>query len=264
MTKMNNMKSVKKIVSAVLCLTLVLLSISFTAFAAEKKTVTVKSAQNLFEPFSRSVLTSEAFDVVIRLRSDLPIIDGTLELGFDSSCFKVTACQEGEKINALSNITEKRQTEYNNVISAFTAGSGFCDFSTEDKLISYTFTVTDEFIGDKEITVDFKNLIANRTYIKDDGTEDITVDGDQKLISGSAVVGENFSVRASIDPLKGDVNLDGEVNVNDVTELQIALTGSKTLSDVQQTVAEVYADGKNNIRDVTMIQLFLAALVEFL
>lgn len=258
------MKSIKRIVTVALCLTLVLLSLSFTAFAAERKTVTVKSAQNLFEPFSRSVLTGETFDVAIWLQSDLPIVDGTLELGFDSSYLKVTACQDGDKINALSNITEKRQTEENNVISAFTAGSGFCDFSTEDKLISYSFTVTNEFSGDKEITVDFMNLIANTTQAKDDGTVEIAVDGDKKLISGSTVVGENFSVRASIAPLKGDVNLDGEVNINDVTELQLGLAGKTDLSDAQKTVAEVYIDGKNNIRDVTMIQLFLAALVEFL
>lgn len=264
MMRMNNMKSVKRIVSAALCLTLVLLSFSFTAFAADSTTVTVTSAQNLFEPFTRSVLKGETFDVVIWLQSDLPVVDGTVEVGFDSSYLKVTDCTDGDKIDALSNITEKRQTEENNVISAFSAGAGFCDFSTADKLLTYTFTVTDEYSGDKEITVDFKNLIANTTKVKEDLSVEIDVDGDKKLISGSAVVGENFSVSAEITPLKGDVNLDGEVNINDVTELQIALTGSKSLSDAQKTVAEVYIDGKNNIRDVTMIQLFLAALVEFL
>lgn len=258
------MKSKKRIVSAVLCLTITLLSLSVTAFAAQRRTVTVKSAQNLFEPFSRTVVQGESFDVVIRLQSDLPIVDGTVELGFDSSCMKVTACKDGNKIIAMSNITEKRQTEENNVISAFSAGAGFCDFSTEDKLLSYSITVTNEFSGDKEITVDFKNLIANTTKVNDDQRVEIAVDGDKKLISGSAVVGENFSVRALFTPLKGDVNLDGTVNINDVTELQIALTGIKTLSDTQKIVAEVNIDGKNNIRDVTMIQLFLASLVEFL
>lgn len=264
MTKMNNKKSVKRIVSLVLCFTLVLLSFSVTVFAADKKTVTVKSAQNLFKSFSRSVLQGETFDVVIWLQSDLPVVDGTVALDFDSSCLKVTDCADGDKISAMSNITEKRQTEENNVISAFTAGAGFCDFSTADKLLSYTFAVTSEFSGDKEITVDFKNLIANTTKVNDDQSVEIAVDGDRKLISGSTVVGENFSVNAETTPRKGDVNLDGEVDINDVTELQLALTGSKNLSDAQKTVAEVYIDGKNNIRDVTTIQLFLAALVESL
>ena len=263
MTRTNNLKTVKRIVFALLCMALVMLSLPFAVFAADK-TVTVKSAQNLFKPFSRSVLRGEVLDVVIWLQSYLPIVDGTVELEFDSSCLKVTGGADGDKISALSNITEKRQTEENNVISAFTAGAGFYDFSTADRLLSYSFTVTSEFSGDKEITVDFNNLMANTTKVNEDHSVEIDVDGDKKLISGSAVVGENFSVRASITPLKGDVNLDGEVNVNDVTELQIALTGSKTLSDAQKTAAEVYTDGKNNMRDVTMIQLFLASLVEFL
>ena len=105
------MKSIKRIVSAVLCLTITLLSLSFTVFAAQRATVTVKSAQNLFEPFSRSAVQGESFDVVIWLQSDLPIVDGTVELGFDSSCLKVTACNDGNKIISMSNITEKRQTE---------------------------------------------------------------------------------------------------------------------------------------------------------
>ena len=257
------MKSVKKAVALTLCTALLLLSVSFSAFAAQGQSVTVKSAQNLFEPFTRSASQGESFDVIIRLQSDLPVVDGTVELGFDSSCLRVTACTDGDKIDSMSNITEKRQTENQNVISAFTAGSGFYDFSGEDTLISYTFSVTNEFSGDKEITVDFKNLIANTTY-DNGGVEDIDVNGDKKLISGSNVVGANFSVGALFAPLKGDVNLDGEVNINDATEIQLALANDTIFTDEQKSAADVYVDGKINIRDVTMIQLFLASLVKFL
>lgn len=256
------MKHAKRVVSAALCLALFMLSTSAFAVNFDKKTVTVKSAQNLFSPFSRVVNQGDNFDVVIRLRSDLAVVDGTVEVGFDSSYLEVTSCEPGDGIDALSNITAERQQSENNVISIFTAGGGFYDFTSEKMLITYSFTATDNLDENKEITVDFKNLTANKTYVKDDETVDISVDGDVKLISKSEVVSDGFSVRAVYNPLKGDVDLNGMVNVNDATMLQLYLANRIELTDLQKSVAEVYHDEKINIRDVTMIQLFLAGLVE--
>lgn len=247
-----------------LCLVLLALTVSVSAVSAEAKSVTVKSAQNLFEPFSRTAKQGDSFDVAINLKSDMMVVDGTVELSFDSSCMKVASYTDGDKIHSFTNITDERQNNYGNVISAFTAGAGYYDFSSGDTLISFSFTVINEPDGNEEITVDIKNLIANKTYVKDDKTVDIDVDGDVKLISQSAVAGDGFSVNATFNPLKGDFNMDNVVNINDVTELQLALVNNTVLSDAQKNVADVYIDAKINIRDATMIQLFLAGLKEFL
>lgn len=256
--------TIRRIISLTLCATILLLCASFSAFAAERGTVTVKSAQNLFEPFSRSVEKGESFNLAIKLRSDLMVVDGSVKLCFDSSCLRVTACEDGDKITSRSNITDARQTEDNSVISIFSAGAGFYDFTSESVLLTYVLNVIDDFSGDKEITVDFTHLTSNETYEKEGGVLDISVDGDVTLISNSTVRQNGFAVGAEINPLKGDVNLDGEVNINDVTELQLALVGSVNLSDAQKSVAQVYQDEKITIRDATMIQIFLAGFIKFL
>ncbi|MBR1731731.1 MAG: hypothetical protein IJ725_04805, partial [Ruminococcus sp.] len=86
------MKNFKRITALALCLALLAVSAAFSTFAAEYKTDTFKSAQNLFEPFSRAVNQGDTFDVVIKLQSDLPVVDGTVKLSFDSSFLRVTDC----------------------------------------------------------------------------------------------------------------------------------------------------------------------------
>lgn len=59
----------------------------------------------------------------------------------------------------------------------------------------------------------------------------------------------------------GDVNLDGKVDVLDVTELQRHVAQSTTLDNVALSVADTNADGTINILDATHIQRFLAQLI---
>ncbi len=225
--------------------------------------VTIKSNQGFFESFSQSAGKGESFDVTISLRSDLKIVDGTVVLSFDSSKLRVTDCRGNSGVSAVSNLTEERQLTYNSVITTFTAGTGFYDFTAEHALLTYTVEAIDD-IESQDITVEFVNLIANKTCVNDNEAEDISVDGDVKLISHSQIAAEGFSVDAKFAHLKGDIDLNGSVNINDVTELQLALVDKKSLNDNQKTVAQVCYDGKINIRDATMIQLFLAEIIEYL
>ncbi len=236
---------------------------SFTAFAAEKS-ITVKSANNLFESFTRSAVQGDTFDVIISLKSDLMIVDGTVELGFDSSMLRVTGVSNGRITASQSNITEERQLNENSVVTVFSSGAGSYDFTTDDVLLTYSFVVSGKISGNQEITVDFKNLTANRTYVNGEGNVQITVDGDVPLISKSVVKADGFSVGAEATPIKGDVDLNKTIDINDATLLQLALVDKAELSDAQKSVSEVYHDGKISIRDVTFIQLFLAGMKEFL
>lgn len=56
----------------------------------------------------------------------------------------------------------------------------------------------------------------------------------------------------------GDVNLDGLVNINDVTLLQMYLANKSTLSDTSITVADINKDTRVNVQDVTLIQKIVA------
>ena len=60
------------------------------------------------------------------------------------------------------------------------------------------------------------------------------------------------------EKLYGDVNLDGEVTVEDATEIQKAGIRMTELSELQSEIADVNGDGRVSILDVTCIQKFLA------
>lgn len=60
---------------------------------------------------------------------------------------------------------------------------------------------------------------------------------------------------------KGDVNLDGVVNINDVTTVQKHVARMLTLSAKQLTAADVTGDGKVDISDATAIQRYLAGII---
>lgn len=65
-------------------------------------------------------------------------------------------------------------------------------------------------------------------------------------------------------PMMGDVNLDKEITIFDVTELQLAIASYFELTDVQSKVADVDYNGEINIMDATKIQLYLAgSITEF-
>ena len=65
-------------------------------------------------------------------------------------------------------------------------------------------------------------------------------------------------------PMMGDIDLDGEIAIFDVTELQLAIASYFELTDVQAEVADVDYNGDINIMDATKIQLYLAgSITEF-
>ena len=66
---------------------------------------------------------------------------------------------------------------------------------------------------------------------------------------------------AENEALFGDIDLDGEVNVNDVTLLSNYLAELAALDDAQLYAADVDHDGNVSISDVMYLQFYLAELV---
>lgn len=55
----------------------------------------------------------------------------------------------------------------------------------------------------------------------------------------------------------GDVNLDGKLDIDDVTLLQKYIADMVTFTDAQRLVADVNGDGKISIEDATAIQYLI-------
>ena len=74
----------------------------------------------------------------------------------------------------------------------------------------------------------------------------MTTDSNGKLASTS------FTVTVTKASMKGDVNMDGQVDISDVTELINILLGS-VLCNYDPAAADYNSDGKIDITDATML-----------
>lgn len=98
------------------------------------------------------------------------------------------------------------------------------------------------------------------SYIRYNGQ---TQDLKEFYISQNDEIGGTFVIKAitngdAATDILGDVNLDGEVNINDVTLIQLYLAGlKKDLSGDMLTNADFNSDGVLNINDATAIQIKL-------
>lgn len=59
----------------------------------------------------------------------------------------------------------------------------------------------------------------------------------------------------------GDVNGDGDVTIDDVTSIQMYLSGIISLTDAQLAVADVNGDSDITVDDATVIQMYLAGII---
>lgn len=73
-------------------------------------------------------------------------------------------------------------------------------------------------------------------------------------------IGGTFIIKAlTLKPETGDVNLDGKIDINDVTLIQQYLAEFVTLNDSQRLLADVNHDNKVDITDATALQIIIAS-----
>ena len=76
--------------------------------------------------------------------------------------------------------------------------------------------------------------------------------------NNNKTVYKSFSLKVGLE--KGDVNGDGNVNINDVTMIQKALAEYITLDEFQKKAADFDGDGRVTVSDATALQKKLAEL----
>ncbi len=89
-------------------------------------------------------------------------------------------------------------------------------------------------------------------------TEDFTIYGYKGTAAEAYATANGFKFVALNQQKIGDVNLDGDVNIKDVTEIQSYLAEFKELSAEQLVCADVDKDGDVTVSDATRLQMYLA------
>ena len=99
-----------------------------------------------------------------------------------------------------------------------------------------------------------KTICKFTNWITADGT---TYTDTAEISNLTATDGEEIVLTAQW-MMYGDIDLNGKVNVRDITTLQLYLVNRATLTDQQKEAANVNGDTRLNVRDVTTIQMYLA------
>ena len=88
--------------------------------------------------------------------------------------------------------------------------------------------------------------------------ENVTVRCYQDSFAHSYALENNISFELLKKIVLGDVNNDGAVNINDVTDIQRNLAELEEFDEYQQLAADANQDGALDISDATAIQMYLA------
>ena len=103
----------------------------------------------------------------------------------------------------------------------------------------------------EDLTKDDAEAIANARKLFDELTDDqkalIDPEVIKKLTDGEA------AVAAISEFIKGDINGDGKININDLTKIAAHVKGKKLLTEEEQMRADVNGDGKLDINDISKI-----------
>lgn len=148
-------------------------------------------------------------------------------------------------------------------------GKWFSFYKTTDGNVTFTWHRDDP--NRVDITgagvIPMKSQIPYSGTIEDDFTEPYTyptVTYPTVTIPYTTVPDVSTEVLATSTPVitheMGDVNLDGKVNINDVTLIQRFIAKILPLTEEQQKLADVSGDGIVSIKDATTIQRIIAKM----
>ena len=82
------------------------------------------------------------------------------------------------------------------------------------------------------------------------------------LLAATLTVSSTAVAFAGTAPKRGDVNLDGKVDVTDATLVQMSAAELIELTADQQKAADVTGDNKIDVTDATLIQMYAAELID--
>ena len=164
--------------------------------------------------------------------NSLSVTGGLLDKAFDPSVTEYTLTVAPDNGNAVNIIPEAFNKNY--------------------QVKTYLNDYTPEKTGSEY------KVLSKALSVKNGDTVYIGVGNENWASMNQKTTETVYQLHISYIPQTGDVNLDGEVNINDVTILQKYLAAYYELSDDQKTAADVFGNGSLTIANATAIQKIIA------
>lgn len=222
-------------------------------------TIKINATSNLFES-SNAVINASAdkATVTYKLTSSMGVVNSQWKLTYDPSKLSFDYAAMPKIPNAM--IIDPQ----NGLVRGNFANLNPTSFSSSDSFVTATFNI----IGTGETTVNLDVEILSVGYVSGtETTETALVENSVvKNITGqSGFSGYTYSTGSEVyegtpDFMRGDVNGDKKVTINDATIIQRYLAEYRTLTSRQMLAADADKNGKVSIRDVTEIQRAIAEI----
>lgn len=244
-----------------------------------KDKITVNATSNLATSVSKTYTENDnKVNLQLYLQYSQYLANGEFAISYDSTKLKFnsislpTVSQRGDPV-LNTNIA-------GTIVGNFSSPTRPYDFRTESVLFDVTFDI----IGSGTTTVDFNmvNMDAinpatkekTKLVVKSEILDAFTQSGKGRF---SWVEDEQPTTVPATDPtssqptspkpttpdiLLGDVDLDGDVQVKDATQIQMYAAKFITLTEQQLLNGDVDFDGDVQVKDATLIQMFAAHFID--
>ena len=220
----------KKIISFLSVLSIMLLSLSFTAFAEGAPVITVNDA---------SGQVGDTVEVKIDISGNPGITALQLDVVYSSDDLELVAINDGELFN--DSISHSPLSESEPVISWYAKDSSDSDKNGTLAVLSFKIK---EGASDSSVGV-----VYNSADVFNSKFTDIHFD----TADGKVSVSEGY--------LLGDVNNDGKIDVTDATLVQMIAAEVVVPTEAQKAAGDVNKDGSVDVSDATLIQMYAAETI---
>lgn len=206
----------------------------------------MKNVTKVSFPNTLTSINAYAFMNMTSLESVvIPENCSTLGLGLFQNC------------TSLKSVTVKSEIPY--VVSQmFTGCTSLKEFTVPDSAtIIASFAFADCTSLEKVVIPDSVTKIATNSF---KNCKNLTIYGNNGSYAQQYASTNNIPFEVINKKLMGDVNLDGELTISDVTLFQRYLADVIALGQEPRELLDYNADGKVNINDVTAIQVYIVSV----
>ena len=234
-----------------------------TAKPTESKNLNVTATSNYFPSAKVTLVNNKELCVEYELQSSMKLVNAEWALNYDSSKLKLDVARSKDFMPNVSN--EVTNIKTGRILSNFTDITDLKDFTNKKTFVRAYFNV----IGTGSTTVDLNLKTLCVGFIDNDlkvnfaaVVRNSEVQSGVTSVAGYEKLAINKNTKAYLysdyDVMLGDVTGDGQINVNDVTAIQLYIAQNQSFTDKQKEAADVNKDGKISVLDVTRVQQYIA------
>ena len=239
-----------------------------TAKPTESKNLNVTATSNYFPSAKVTLVNNKELCVEYELQSSMKLVNAEWALNYDSSKLKLDVARSKDFMPNVSN--EVTNIKTGRILSNFTDITDLKDFTNKKTFVRAYFNV----IGTGSTTVDLNLKTLCVGFIDNDlkvnfaaVVRNSEVQSGVTSVAGYEKLAINKNTKAYLysddDVMLGDVTGDGQINVNDVTAIQLYIAQNQSFTDKQKEAADVNKDGKISVLDVTRVQQHCSGYMMF-